>query len=140
MGANNALRFLEESTVEDSQASVAVRAVEALLDRGYGLPPESDGISGQEERRVRPAIQGSFVTPQKRDEPYPVPKTTRVREGMDLVLLSSGIMATSTVTPQSHTPNADTSNWNELAERQRTASSLAPELGMRVASLTGGSM
>jgi len=50
-------------------------------------------------------------------------------------------MATWTVTPQSHTPaDADTSNWNELAERQRTASSLAPELGMRVASLTGGSM
>jgi hypothetical protein len=51
---------------------VAVRAAEALLDRGYGRPIQGMELNEQEARPKHTAIQVTFVTPPKRDEEYPV--------------------------------------------------------------------
>jgi hypothetical protein len=51
---------------------VAVRAAEALLDRGYGRPIQGMELNEQEARPKHTAIQVTFVTPPKRDEDYPV--------------------------------------------------------------------
>jgi hypothetical protein len=56
--------------------SVAVRAAEALLDRGYGRPMQGMEVSGPPERPVPRVIQVEFVTPPKREEPYSVPQRT----------------------------------------------------------------
>lgn len=45
--------------------SVAVRAAEALLDRGYGCPAQAMELSGKDEIPVRP-IEIRFVEPPKR--------------------------------------------------------------------------
>ena len=47
--------------------SVAVRAAEALLDRGYGRPVQGMALSGA-ERPVPRVIHVEFVPPPKRDE------------------------------------------------------------------------
>jgi hypothetical protein len=48
--------------------SVAVRAAEALLDRGYGRPMQGMELSEQEAPPKHTAIQVTFVTPPRRDE------------------------------------------------------------------------
>jgi hypothetical protein len=54
--------------------SVAVRAAEALLDRGYGRPMQGVELSEQEARPKHTAIQVTFVTPPKREDAYSVPQ------------------------------------------------------------------
>ena len=51
--------------------NVAVRAAEALLDRGYGRPMQGMHLSGG-ERPVPRVIHVEFVTPPKRDEDYSI--------------------------------------------------------------------
>jgi len=53
--------------------SVAVRAAEALLDRGYGRPVQGMELSGA-ERPVPRVIHVEFVTPPKRDEHGSIPQ------------------------------------------------------------------
>jgi hypothetical protein len=48
--------------------SVAVRALEALLDRGQGRPVQGVESRKQEEARCHQRIRVTFVTPPKRDE------------------------------------------------------------------------
>jgi hypothetical protein len=54
--------------------SVAVRAAEALLDRGYGRPMQGMEVSEQEARPKHTAIRVTFVTPPKRDDVYSIPR------------------------------------------------------------------
>jgi hypothetical protein len=51
--------------------SVAVRAAEALLDRGYGRPMQGLEISEREAPPKHTVIRVTFVTPPKRDEHIP---------------------------------------------------------------------
>src|SRR5688500_7348115 len=54
--------------------SVAVRAAEALLDRGYGRPMQGIELSEQVAHPKHTAIQVTFVTPPKRDDDYSIPQ------------------------------------------------------------------
>jgi hypothetical protein len=54
--------------------SVAVRAAEALLDRGYGRPMQGIDVSKHEARLNNTVIRVHFVTPPKRDEGYSIPQ------------------------------------------------------------------
>jgi hypothetical protein len=54
--------------------SVAVRAAEALLDRGYGRPMQGMELSGQEASRQQTMIRIAFVRPPKRDEDCAIPQ------------------------------------------------------------------
>jgi hypothetical protein len=54
--------------------NVAVRAAEALLDRGYGRPIQGVELSEQEARPKHTAIQVTFVTPPTRDEQCSIPQ------------------------------------------------------------------
>jgi hypothetical protein len=54
--------------MDSKNESVAVRAAEALLDRGYGRPMQGVELSEQEEIRTPTLIRVTFVTPPKRDE------------------------------------------------------------------------
>jgi hypothetical protein len=54
--------------------SVAVRAAEALLDRGYGRPMQRMELSGQEASCQQTMIRIAFVTPPKRDEGCAIPQ------------------------------------------------------------------
>ncbi len=56
--------------------SVAVRAAEALLDRGYGRPVQE--LSGQEAAPKQTAIRVTFVEPPKRDEHGSIPRRPSV--------------------------------------------------------------
>ncbi|MDQ6735369.1 MAG: hypothetical protein M3Z35_14835, partial [Nitrospirota bacterium] len=61
--------------MDSKNESVAVRAAEALLDRGYGRPMQGVELSEQEARQGPPKhtlVRVTFVTPPKRDEHYPV--------------------------------------------------------------------
>ena len=53
--------------------SVAVRAAEALLDRGYGRPLQGVESSGQEEICTPTLITVNLVEPPKRDDHYSIP-------------------------------------------------------------------
>jgi hypothetical protein len=53
--------------------SVAVRAAEALLDRGYGRPMQGMELREQEAPPEHTAIRVVFVEPPKRDDHYSVP-------------------------------------------------------------------
>ena len=52
---------------------VAVRAAEALLDRGYGRPMQGIELKNQERAPMNERIQIEFVTPPKRDDDPPIP-------------------------------------------------------------------
>jgi hypothetical protein len=54
--------------------SVAVRAAEALLDRGYGRPVHGMELTEQAAGPKHTAIQVTFVTPPKRDEHGSIPQ------------------------------------------------------------------
>jgi hypothetical protein len=54
--------------------SVAVRAAEALFDRGYGRPMQGIELKKQEQVPTNPRIRIEFVTPPKRDENYSIPQ------------------------------------------------------------------
>jgi hypothetical protein len=54
--------------------SVAVRAAEALLDRGYGRPMQGMELSEQEARPKHTLIRVTFVESRKRDEHYSIPQ------------------------------------------------------------------
>ena len=60
--------------MHSTNESVAVRAAEALLGRGYGRPMQATELSEQESRPVRRLIQVTFVTPPKRDEHGSIPQ------------------------------------------------------------------
>jgi hypothetical protein len=54
--------------------SVAVRAAEALLDRGYGRPMQGMELKEQEEALIHRRTQVTFVTPPKRDAHCSIPQ------------------------------------------------------------------
>jgi hypothetical protein len=58
--------------LDSKNENVAVRAAEALLDRGYGRPMQGMELSEQEAPPKHTAIRVTFVTPPKRDEDYSV--------------------------------------------------------------------
>jgi hypothetical protein len=60
--------------MDSTNESVAVRAAEALLDRGYGRPMQGVELSEQEEICTPTLIRVTFVTPHKRDEHYSIPQ------------------------------------------------------------------
>ena len=55
-------------TMDSKNESVALRAAEALLDRGYGRPMHGVELSEQKEIRTPTLVRVTFVTPSKRDE------------------------------------------------------------------------
>ncbi|WP_447985910.1 DUF5681 domain-containing protein [Nitrospira sp. Nam74] len=59
--------------MDSKNESVAVRAAEALLDRGYGRPMQGTELSGQEAAPKQTAIRVTFVEPPKRDEHSCIP-------------------------------------------------------------------
>jgi hypothetical protein len=58
--------------LDSKSESVAIRAAEALLDRGYGRPMQGVELSEQEAPPKHTVIRVTFVTPPKRDEHYSV--------------------------------------------------------------------
>ena len=67
-GAQAIERLVE--LMHSKNESVAVRAAEALLDRGYGRPVQGIELNEHEARPKHTAIQVTFVTPPKRDDDY----------------------------------------------------------------------
>jgi hypothetical protein len=60
--------------MDSENESVAVRAAEALLDRGYGRPMQGVEFSGQAERPAHRLIEITFVEPRKRDADRSLPQ------------------------------------------------------------------
>jgi hypothetical protein len=60
--------------MDSENESVAVRAAEALLDRGYGRPMQGVEFSGQAERPAPRLIEITFVEPRKRDADRSLPQ------------------------------------------------------------------
>jgi hypothetical protein len=65
--------------MDSKNESVAVRAAEALLDRGYGRPVQGMELSEQEAPPKHTLIRVSFVTPPKRDEHCSIPQRNLLR-------------------------------------------------------------
>ena len=59
--------------MHSSNEAVAVRAAEALLDRGYGRPMQGIELKNEEQAPMNRRIQIEFVTPPKRDEHSSIP-------------------------------------------------------------------
>lgn len=60
--------------MDSENESVAVRAAEALLDRGYGRPMHGIDVSRHEARAAHTVVRVTFVAPPKRDEEYSIPQ------------------------------------------------------------------
>jgi HEAT repeat protein len=65
--------------MDSENESAAVRAAEALLDRGYSRPMQAVELSRQEGIRTPKLIEVTFVTPAKTDDPYSVRSALRHR-------------------------------------------------------------